>query len=128
MAFLWVLPAALNILLSPILVGEGLEPLITAGEYFSFATSFILAFGLVFELPLFMVMLSIMGLVNPAFFAKHRQYAVLVGAIISAFVTPPDVFTMLMMMAPILILYEVGIAVGRLVWKPKGHPNNIGNP
>ena len=75
-----------------------------------------------------MVMLSIMGLVNPAFFVKHRQYAVLIGAIISAFVTPPDPMTMLMMMAPILILYEVGIAVSRLVWKQQRNPNTVGNP
>ena len=74
-----------------------------------------------------MVMLAVMGLVDPAFFARHRQYAVLIGAIIAALVTPPDVFTMLMMMAPILILYEVGIAVGRLVWKQRRHPNTIGN-
>jgi len=123
MAYLWVLPAALRIMLSPRFMGGGLEPFITAGAYFSFATQVILAFGVVFELPLLMVLLATLGLVSPAFFARHRQYAVLVAAIVAAFVTPPDAFTMIMMMVPILLLYEVGIAIGRVVWKRRRDPS-----
>jgi sec-independent protein translocase protein TatC len=126
MAYLWVLPAALNIMLGPRFVGPGLQPMITAGEYFAFATSFIVAFGLVFELPLIQTMLATLGLVSPQFFARHRQYAVLAAAIVSAFVTPPDAFTMIMMMIPILVLYEVGIGVGRLVWKKDRRNPSIG--
>ena len=117
MAYLWIIPAALRIMLSERFVGQGLVPLITAGDYFSFATQIILAFGIVFELPLIMVLLAIMGIVDPQFFAKNRRYAVLLGAVVAAFVTPQDVLTMLMMWAPILLLYEVGISVGKLVWK-----------
>lgn len=126
MAYLWILPAALDIMLSERFVGEGLEPLITAGDYFTFATSLILAFGFVFELPLFMVLLATLGLVSPQFFARYRQYAVLVAGVVAAVVTPPDAFTMVMMMVPILLLYEVGIAVGRLVWKKPREPGPIG--
>jgi sec-independent protein translocase protein TatC len=117
MAFRWILPAVLRIMLSPTFVGEGLEPLITAGEYFGLATQIILAFGLVFELPLVMVMLAAIGLVSPHFFARHRPYAFLVGAIVAAFLTPPDIFSMMMMMAPIILLYEVGIGLGKVIWK-----------
>ena len=123
MAYLWILPAALNIMLSPRFVGEGLEPLITAGDYFTFATNLILAFGFVFELPLFMVLLATLGLVSPQFFARYRQFAVLVAGVVAAFVTPPDAFTMVMMMVPILVLYEVGIAIGKLVWKKRRTPD-----
>lgn len=117
MAYFWILPAVLRIMLSPTFVGEGLEPLITAGEYFGLATQIILAFGLVFQLPLVMVLLAAIGLVSPQFFARNRPYAFLVGAITAAFLTPPDVFSMLMMMAPIILLYEVGIGLGKIIWK-----------
>jgi sec-independent protein translocase protein TatC len=121
MAYLWILPAVLRIMLSPVLLGEGLEPLITAGEYFSFATQIILAFGVVFQLPLLMVMLATLGLVSPQFFARNRPYALVVASVVAAFVTPPDVFSMLMMLGPILLLYEVGIGVGKVVWKRREH-------
>jgi sec-independent protein translocase protein TatC len=121
MAYLWILPAALGIMLSDRFVGSGLEPLITAGDYFAFATQVILAFGVVFELPLIMVLLAMLGIVDPRFFARNRRFAVLFGTIVAAFVTPPDVFTMLMMLAPILLLYEVGIAIGRVLWRKREH-------
>jgi Tat protein translocase TatC len=125
MAYLWVLPAVLRVLLSPRFVGSALEPFITAGEYFAFAIQVILAFGFIFELPLIMVLLASLGLVSPRFFARNRHYAVAVGAVVAAFVTPPDVFSMIMMMVPIVVLYEVGIAIGRLVWNRR-HRNTIG--
>lgn len=127
MAYLWILPAAVGILLSPRFVGSALEPFITASEYFSFATQVIVAFGLVFELPLVMVLLATLGLVSPQFFARNRQYAVVIGAMVAAFVTPPDIFSMLMMMAPIVLLYEVGIAVGKVIWKRR-HRKSVGEP
>jgi Tat protein translocase TatC len=125
MAYLWVLPAVLRVLLSPRFVGAGLEPFITAGEYFAFAIQVILAFGFIFELPLIMVLLATLGLVSPKFFARNRHYALAVGAVVAAFVTPPDVFSMIMMMVPIVVLYEVGIAIGRFVWSRRQR-NTIG--
>ena len=120
MAFLWVLPAILRIMLSERFMGTAFEPFITAGEYFGFATQVLLGFGLVFELPLVMVLLAAMRLVSPRFFSRNRPYAFLIGSMVAAFVTPPDVFSMMMMMAPIILLYEVGILVGRIVWKRQG--------
>ncbi|MCZ6917595.1 MAG: twin-arginine translocase subunit TatC [Gemmatimonadetes bacterium] len=117
MAFLWVLPAILKIMLSERFTGASFTPFITAGDYFAFATQVILAFGFVFQLPLVMVLLSAMHLVSPKFFARNRPYAFLVGAVVAAFVTPPDIFSMLMMMAPIIVLYEIGILIGRVIWK-----------
>lgn len=113
MAYLWVLPAVFRIL-------HGfqygfLEWIITADAYFSFATRLILAFGLMFQLPLVMVMLSVLDLVRPKTFAKQRPIALAAGAVMAALLTPPDVFSMLMMMLPILLLYEAGILVAKLL-------------
>jgi Tat protein translocase TatC len=114
-AYLWVLPAALRILFS--FQRSDLEFIITANEYFNFAALFILAFGLVFELPLVMVLLAAFGLVNPAVFARNRPIALVVAAIAAALLTPPDAFSMIMMLVPMMVLYELGIIVGRLLWR-----------
>ncbi|HEX9727493.1 MAG TPA: twin-arginine translocase subunit TatC [Gemmatimonadales bacterium] len=121
LAYLWVLPAALRILFS--FQQADLEPIITANEYFGFAIQIVLAFGLMFELPLVMIMLAAMRIVNPVFFAKNRPYALVIAAIIAAFLTPPDVLSLLLMLGPLLVLYESGIAIGRLVWRARRPPS-----
>ncbi len=117
MAYLWVLPAALKIFFS--FQREDLEFIITANEYFSLATQIILAFGIMFELPVLMVFLATIGLVGPSAFAKNRPFALVVAAVLAAMLTPPDVVSMLMLMAPIVLLYEVGIMISRVVWKKR---------
>jgi sec-independent protein translocase protein TatC len=118
MAYLWVLPVALRILLTKF-QAEYLEYIITAREYFAFASQLIVAFGLMFEVPIVMVFLSAIGIVNPTTFAKHRPYALVVASILAAMLTPPDVMSMMMLMLPVVLLYEVGILIGRLVWKKR---------
>ncbi len=113
MAYLWVLPAVFRILSG--FQYEYLEWIITADAYFGFATKMILAFGLMFELPVLMVLLSALDLIRPQTFARHRPIALVIGAILAALLTPPDVLSMLMMMAPVLLLYEAGIIAARLV-------------
>ncbi len=113
-----VLPKALGILLTSFQRSD-LEFIITANEYFGFATQLVLAFGVMFELPLVIVMLAAFRLVNPSFFARNRPFALIIAAVIAAFLTPPDVLSLLMMLAPLLVLYETGILVGRLVWKSR---------
>ena len=117
MAYLWVLPAALRILFS--FQREDLEFIITANEYFSFASLFILAFGIVFELPLVIVLLAAFGLVDPVVFARQRPIALVIGAVVAALLTPPDVFSMTMMLGPMIVLYEAGILVARVVWRSR---------
>lgn len=115
LAYLWVLPAALRILFS--FQRADLETIITADAYFSFAAQLVLAFGVMFELPLVIVLLAAFGIVNPAFFAKNRPFALVVAAIIAAFLTPPDVVSMMMLLAPLLLLYEGGVLVARIIWR-----------
>jgi Tat protein translocase TatC len=117
MAYEWILPTALHMLFS--FQRPDLEFIITADEYFSFASLFILAFGLIFELPLVIVLLAAFGIVDPRFFAKHRPIALVLGAGASALLTPPDAFSMLMMLIPLMLLYEIGILVGRLMWRAR---------
>ena len=116
MAYLWVLPVALRILLTKF-QADYLEYIITAREYFAFASQLIVAFGLMFEVPIVMIFLSAIGIVNPATFAKQRPYALVIAAILAAMLTPPDVMSMMMLMLPVILLYEVGILIGRVVWK-----------
>ena len=123
MAYLWVLPAVFRILYG-FRVGD-IEWIITADAYFGFATQLILAFGLMFQLPIVMVLLSAFGLVEPATFRKQRPIALVLGAIVAALLTPPDLVSMLMMMGPLLFLYEVGIIVASIL-KRRGVGRSIG--
>jgi sec-independent protein translocase protein TatC len=91
---------------------EELKPVISIGRFVNFVTLFILAFGVIFELPIFMVFLAKVGISSRRFFSKHRRYAVLLIAIIAALLTPtPDVVNMLLMGGPLYLLYEAGILI-----------------
>ncbi len=79
-------------------------------EYFSLATRLLLAFGVVFELPLLMVFLAKAGMVDLAFLNRNRKYAILIDFIVAAILTPtPDVVNQLLMALPLMVLYEVSI-------------------
>ncbi|HIJ79509.1 MAG: twin-arginine translocase subunit TatC, partial [Desulfobulbaceae bacterium] len=74
----------------------------------------LIAFGVIFELPIFMVLLGKMGVVDVAFLNKHRKYAILLSFVIAAILTPtPDVINQLLMAVPLVVLYEVSIVA---VW------------
>ncbi|MDZ7379272.1 MAG: twin-arginine translocase subunit TatC, partial [candidate division KSB1 bacterium] len=73
------------------------------------------ACGVIFELPLVALMLHRLGLLSVAFLTAHRRYAVLLGAIFTAIITPtPDAFTMGALLLPLLGLYEISIALMRI--------------
>src|SRR5262245_10692688 len=89
---------------------QGLKPMITISSYIDFITKFTLAFGLVFELPVVITLLSLIGVVTPQFLSKNRKYAILLNFIAAAILTPtPDIINQSLMAAPLCILYEVGI-------------------
>lgn len=94
---------------------ESMKPVISIGRFVSFVTVFILAFGVIFELPVFMVFSAFVGLFSRHFFEKNRRFAVLGIAILAALLTPtPDVVNMALMGGPLYLLYEAGIVVIRL--------------
>ncbi|MDD3311962.1 twin-arginine translocase subunit TatC [Pseudodesulfovibrio sp.] len=80
-------------------------------EYLSFCLKLLFAFGLVFELPLFIFFLARMGMVSSTGLRKKRKYAILVAFVVAAILTPPDPFTQCLMAGPLIVLYELGIWV-----------------
>ena len=107
-----VFPPAFRFLIS--YSSEFLDPMPAVSEYFSLALRLLLAFGVIFELPVFMVFLAKLGTVNAPFLAKNRKYAFLIAFIIAAIVTPtPDVVNQLLMAGPLVVLYEISIVAVR---------------
>jgi sec-independent protein translocase protein TatC len=96
-----------------------LQPLPTVSEYFALSLRLLFAFGIVFELPVFMVLLSRIGIVDAAFLRRFRRYAILISFALAAILTPPDVVSQLLMAGPLVILYEVSIAAVRLLGKSR---------
>ena len=92
------------------------QPMITIGEYTSLFLSVVLGMGLIFEMPILVFFLSLMGIMSPRFMWKNFRYAILVIFIIAAIVTPtPDVINMCVFAAPMLALYVLSIGVSWMV-------------
>jgi sec-independent protein translocase protein TatC len=113
MAYFLVLPLGLRFLLG--FQTQALSPIITIGEYLRFATRLILAFGIIFELPLVCVLLSFLGLITAQTLRRFRRHAIVGIATLSAILTPADVGTMVMMMGPLVLLYEISILLVAIV-------------
>lgn len=113
MAYFLVLPLGLRFLLN--FQTQALSPIITIGEYLRFATRLILAFGVIFELPLVSLLLAFLGLITADTLRRFRRHAIVGVAMLSALLTPADVGTMLMMMGPLIVLYEFSILLVAMV-------------
>lgn len=88
------------------------KPQVTISEYFDLASMVLIGLGVIFQLPILIMVLSIFGLITPRFLWRNFQYAVLIIAIIAAIITPTtDIPTMLLFMAPMLLLYLIGIPI-----------------
>ncbi len=114
MAFFVVLPYALRFLLGT--WSDIAQPTLEIKEYLTFALRLTLAFGVVFELPVLSFFLARLGIVTPALMRKFRIYAIFMIAVLAAFITPPDAITMIMLLVPLVLLYELSIwvaAIGR---------------
>jgi sec-independent protein translocase protein TatC len=106
-------PRALDFLIH---FGRQFQPMITIGEYTSLFLSIVLGMGLIFELPILVFFLSLMGIVSPGFMWKNFRYSILVIFIVAAIVTPtPDVVNMCIFAAPMIALYAISIGVAWLV-------------
>ncbi len=103
----WLLPAALRVLLG--FQRYDLNPMITIDRYFGMAVPFVVGCGLITELPLVITILAALGVVTPEFLGRQRRYAIAIAAALAAILTPPDAFSMLLMLIPLLLLYEISI-------------------
>lgn len=100
------------------LQGDLFVNLVSMKSYFSLCATLLIAFGVVFELPLLMMGLSLVGLVRPRWFRRYRRLMYLAMLIFAAVVTPTtDPVTFLMMGGPMILLYEVGILLAALVYR-----------
>ena len=95
---------------------ESLEPMITAADYFSFVVKLLLAFGVVFEMPVVFSVLAAIGLVSSKFLKEKRRYAVAALVVLSAVITPGDAITATaILLGPLLLLYELSILLTKVV-------------
>lgn len=93
-----------------------LKPVISINKFVNFVSIFILAFGVIFELPIFMVFSAKVGLISRQAFERNRRYAVLIISIMAALLTPtPDIVNMLLMGCPLYLLYEIGILILKIM-------------
>ncbi|MBU5677181.1 twin-arginine translocase subunit TatC [Alkaliphilus sp. MSJ-5] len=98
---------------------DQIAPLFSFANYISFISSLLLSFGLVFELPLIIILLTQLGLVAPNTFKKYRKMVILGIFIVAAILTPPDVVSQTMMAIPMLFLYEFSIIVSTIIYRKK---------
>jgi sec-independent protein translocase protein TatC len=98
--------------------GKQFKQMVTVDDYFSFASTIIMATGLVFETPILIFFLARLGIVTPAFLLQKFKYAVVFSFIIAAVVTPtPDMVTQAALAVPMILLYLIGIGVAFLFGK-----------
>ncbi len=111
-AYFVAVPVSIRFLLS--FSSSVIIPMITVKNYISFVGTMLLAFSIVFELPLVLMFLTKIGIATPAFLAQKRKYAIVIILGVSALITPPDCVTQIMIAVPLIILYEAGIIASRL--------------
>jgi sec-independent protein translocase protein TatC len=108
-----VYPRALEFLIG---FGTQFTPMITISEYTSLFLSIVLGMGLIFEMPILIFFLALMGIINARFMWNNFRYAILIIFIIAGIVTPsPDVMSMLIFAAPMVALYAASIGIAWLV-------------
>lgn len=101
---------------------DTIRPMPSMREYLGFASKLLLAFGIVFELPLVITFLAKLGIVSIEFLKKNRKYAILIFFVGAAMLTPPDVVTQIMMALPLMLLYEISIIGARIFGKKSEAP------
>jgi sec-independent protein translocase protein TatC len=102
---------------------DTIRPLPSMKEYFGFSAKLLLAFGLVFELPLVLTFMAKLGIVSVEFLKKNRKYALLLFFAGAAILTPPDVITQILMALPLMLLYEISIIGAKIFGKKKPKEN-----
>jgi sec-independent protein translocase protein TatC len=100
-------------------VSEVVRNIPTLSSYVSLITSIALASGILFELPVLVYFLSKIGLVTSDFMKRYRKHSVIVILLVAGIITPPDIFSQVMVSIPLLLLYEISIGISRRVEKQR---------
>jgi sec-independent protein translocase protein TatC len=109
-----IVPLTINFL-GTYQVSGFVENRISLQSYISTVISVVLGVGIVFELPVVIYFLARVGLVTPGFLKKNRKYTLIIILVLSAIITPPDVFSQILVSIPLLVLYELSIYIARRV-------------
>ena len=113
-----VMPAAFPALAA--IAGDDMRPILTMTEQLSLVLAMLLGFGVVFEVPVIIAFLSMIGLVSADFLAKYRRHAIVVNVTLAAIITPTgDPFNLALMAVPMIVFYEIGIILARILGKKK---------
>jgi sec-independent protein translocase protein TatC len=119
----YVLPRGLEVLIG--FTPAGLDSLVEFGEYFSFLTRMLLVFGIAFEIPLFVIMLNLAGVVSGKALGRYRPWIILATFVFAAVATPStDPFSMTMLAVPMLVLFIVAEIIARWVDRARGRGAN----
>ena len=127
MSYAIALPVTLRFLL---FFGEDyFEAMMRAGDYLGFVTKLLLAFGILFELPVVIMILSALGLVTPAFLRAKRRHAIVIITVLASFLSPGDVVTVTaLMMLPLILLYEFSIFLSVIITRKRRARDIGGDP
>lgn len=116
MAYFLALPLSLVFLMG--FQTEFLEQSIEVGRYLGFVTRLLVAFGVVFELPVVVMILTALGLVTPTFLRSKRRHAIVAITVLASLLSPGDVITVtVLMMAPLILLYEFSIVLSAAIYR-----------
>jgi len=109
-----LLPVSLRFLMG--FASQYLQPLITINEYLNFIIALLLVCGLLFEMPIVLVILAAVGVVSAGLLVRYRRHAYLIMVVLAAILTPtPDAFTLLLVSIPMVLLYELSVLGAFLV-------------
>lgn len=101
------------------LSGSNFDLVITANDYFSFMLNMCLPLGLLFELPVVVLFLSHIGILNPQRLARMRKPAYFLLSVISITITPPDLVSDVLVIVPLIALYEISITISRIIYRKR---------
>ena len=117
-AYYVICPLSINFL-GNYKVSESVDNIINLNSYVSTISSIVLACGIMFELPVFIYFLSKVGLVSSSFLRKYRRHAIVISLTVAAIITPPDVFSQILVCLPLLALYEGSIVIAKRIESKK---------
>lgn len=113
-----ITPLSINFLFN-YKISDVVKNIPTLASYVSLITSIVLASGILFELPVLVYFLSKIGVVTADFLKRYRKHAIIVILLVAGIITPPDIFSQIMVSLPLLLLYEVSIGISKRVEKDK---------
>jgi len=112
-----IFPTVMNFIIR--LGGDMMVTNFTAEKYFRFLLTTTLPFGILFELPVVLMLLTSLGIINPYVLQKIRKYAYFILIVIAVVISPPDVVSDFLVSVPLLFLYEISVHLSKIVFKRK---------